>query len=294
MPLFLSWQASCVGMMAKGIPSFSIGRRFGISLLNAESFTASRSFAPTTHRWPTNPNSISPEGLCTHRLFHSQSRLQIVESLNSRPSAATFSSFGLSGTSVRNRHPLLRRTDLPTQKIGRLHISSWILQRRCYGTDGKESRCACGKEVKNPRLEEAKNATHAGKTGSQVPKEAVESSKADVSDAESESIAASMSKYLHLPHLPKMPHPTKEELLAAANGFWDRLTVRLKWISIRSTRPWNADEWGAFVSWFMLGHLAWILLGTTTFVSLLIFSINTVFAQGLFIPKRIDLRNWLG
>jgi distribution and morphology protein 31 len=98
------------------------------------------------------------------------------------------------------------------------------------------------------------------------------------SDADVESITSSVSKYLHLP---KLPHrPTKEELLAAANGFWERLKVRFKWMSIRSMRPWNADEWGAFVSWFMLGHIVWILVGTTTFFSLLIFSINTVFAQG--------------
>ncbi|KAH6610947.1 hypothetical protein Trco_000967 [Trichoderma cornu-damae] len=96
-------------------------------------------------------------------------------------------------------------------------------------------------------------------------------------DQEQESIAASMSKYLNLP---MMPHrPTKEELLAAANGFWERFKVRFKWISIRSMRPWNIDEWGAFVSWFMLGHIVWILVGTTTFFSILIFSINTVFAQ---------------
>ncbi|KAM5356316.1 hypothetical protein ACJ41O_002962 [Fusarium nematophilum] len=85
-----------------------------------------------------------------------------------------------------------------------------------------------------------------------------------------------------------MPHrPTKEELLEAANGFWDRLKVRLKWVSIRSMRPWNADEWGAFVSWFMLGHLVWILVGTTTFFSIVIFSINTVFAQE-------TLAQWVG
>lgn len=99
------------------------------------------------------------------------------------------------------------------------------------------------------------------------------------SGEEHESIAASVSKYLHLP---KIPHrPSKEELLQAANGFWQRLKIRFKWASIRSMRPWNADEWGAFVSWFMLGHIVWILVGTTTFFSLLILSINTVFAQGM-------------
>ena len=91
----------------------------------------------------------------------------------------------------------------------------------------------------------------------------------------------SANSYLHLPSLPKMPHrPTKEELLAAASGFWSRLKVRFKWFSIRSTRPWNIDDWSAFVSWFVLGNIVWILVGTTTFFSLVILSINTVVAQG--------------
>jgi distribution and morphology protein 31 len=78
-----------------------------------------------------------------------------------------------------------------------------------------------------------------------------------------------------------MPHrPTREELLAAATGFWSRLKVRFKWFSIRSTRPWNIDDWSAFASWFVLGNIVWVFVGTTTFFSLVIFSINTVFAQG--------------
>ena len=95
-----------------------------------------------------------------------------------------------------------------------------------------------------------------------------------------------MSKYLHLPKMPN--RPTKEELLAAASGFRERLKVRFKWFSIRSMRPWNADEWGAFVSWFLFGHIVWILVGTTTFFSLIILFINTVFAQGeyFFFPCR--------
>ncbi|KAL1843379.1 hypothetical protein VTJ49DRAFT_1966 [Mycothermus thermophilus] len=66
-----------------------------------------------------------------------------------------------------------------------------------------------------------------------------------------ETLADSMSKYLHIP---KMPHPpTKEELLAAASGFWQRLRI----------------------------------LGTTTFFSLIILFINTVFAQE-------TLAKWVG
>ena len=83
-----------------------------------------------------------------------------------------------------------------------------------------------------------------------------------------------------LPSIPHMHKPTKEELLAAATGFWSRLKVRFKWFSIRSVRPFNVDEIGAFFSWVLLGHVLWIILGTTTFFSLAIFAVNTVFAQG--------------
>lgn len=83
-----------------------------------------------------------------------------------------------------------------------------------------------------------------------------------------------------LPHMPHIHRPTKEELLAAATGFWSRLKVRFKWFSIRSVRPFNLDEITALFSWVLLGHVVWIVLGTTTFFSLLIIAINTVFAQG--------------
>ena len=83
-----------------------------------------------------------------------------------------------------------------------------------------------------------------------------------------------------LPHMPHLQRPTKEELLAAATGFWSRLKVRFKWFSIRSVRPFNADEIGAFFSWILMGHVLWVFLGTTTFFSLAILAVNTVFAQG--------------
>lgn len=87
-----------------------------------------------------------------------------------------------------------------------------------------------------------------------------------------------------LPHMPHLHRPTKEELLAAATGFWSRLKVRFKWFSIRSVRPFNLDEITALFSWVLLGHVVWVVLGTTTFFSLLILAINTVFAQGMCVP----------
>jgi mitochondrial distribution and morphology protein 31 len=52
-------------------------------------------------------------------------------------------------------------------------------------------------------------------------------------------------------------------------------------------RPYTLDEIGAFISWIFLGHVIWIVIGTTTFVSLAIWGINTVFAQE-------TLAGWVG
>lgn len=73
--------------------------------------------------------------------------------------------------------------------------------------------------------------------------------------------------------------PTKDEMLAAATGFFQRLRIRTKWAMIRQMRPYNWDDLSAFFSWLLLGQVLWIVLGTTTFVSLTILLVNTVFAQ---------------
>lgn len=90
-----------------------------------------------------------------------------------------------------------------------------------------------------------------------------------------------------LDHLPHIHRPTKQELLAAATGFWQRLGIHFKWFSIRSARPFNTDDIGAFISWVLFGHIIWIIVGTTTFFSLAIFAVNTVFAQE-------TLAGWVG
>lgn len=87
--------------------------------------------------------------------------------------------------------------------------------------------------------------------------------------------------------LPHLHRPTKYELLAAANGFWHRLSIRFKWFSIRSVRPFNLDDIFAFASWIFWGHVLWFLIGTTTFVSLALLALNTVFAQE-------TLAKWVG
>ncbi|KAL4797370.1 hypothetical protein BDV19DRAFT_61936 [Aspergillus venezuelensis] len=102
-----------------------------------------------------------------------------------------------------------------------------------------------------------------------------------------ETVSSSRHLMDRLPHMPHLHRPTKEELLAAATGFWSRLKVRFKWFSIRSVRPFSLDEIAALFSWVLLGHVVWVVLGTTTFFSLLIIAINTVLAQE-------KLAGWIG
>ncbi|KAJ8101122.1 mitochondrial distribution and morphology proteins-domain-containing protein [Lipomyces tetrasporus] len=77
----------------------------------------------------------------------------------------------------------------------------------------------------------------------------------------------------------RLHRPTKEELLKAATGVFDRLRIRFKWTLIRQVRPFNMDDMSAFFSWLIVGNVIWVILGTTTFFSLVILTANTVFAQ---------------
>ncbi|CAO2648831.1 Nn.00g097800.m01.CDS01 [Neocucurbitaria sp. VM-36] len=91
-----------------------------------------------------------------------------------------------------------------------------------------------------------------------------------------------------LPHsLPHLYRPSKAELLEAASGFWSRIKIHFKWLTIRSARPFNADEIYALFSWILAAHVLWIVLGTTTFFMLTIFMINTAFSQE-------TLGKWIG
>lgn len=165
------------------------------------------------------------------------------------------------------------------QRANLSHLARQVWLQSLQARNGRGHSAASGKRTSssNAKGNENKYKASALKQEPEAPQQAPAKTPAPAG-SEHASLADSMSKYLHLP---KMPHrPTKEELLAAASGFWQRLKVRFKWFSIRSMRPWNADEWGAFVSWLVFGHIVWILVGTTTFFSLIILFINTVFAQG--------------
>ncbi|WWC85770.1 uncharacterized protein L201_000636 [Kwoniella dendrophila CBS 6074] len=79
---------------------------------------------------------------------------------------------------------------------------------------------------------------------------------------------------------PNSPHrPTKEELLKHASSWWQRLRIRLKWFMIRGWRKFNTDDLSAFASWFVVGNTLWILVGTTTFVSAIFATLNSLSLQ---------------
>lgn len=72
---------------------------------------------------------------------------------------------------------------------------------------------------------------------------------------------------------------TKESLLLQADSTWKRMAIRSKWALMKNYRPFNADEVSAIFSWVILSHIAWIILGTTTFFSLLFLGLNSLFAK---------------
>ncbi|AET39938.1 Mdm31p Ecym_5163 [Eremothecium cymbalariae DBVPG len=71
----------------------------------------------------------------------------------------------------------------------------------------------------------------------------------------------------------------RDILLSKSDSTLERLKIHLKWSLKRSMRPFNTDDISAFVSWILVSNVLLIILGTTTFASLIIYLMNTVFAQ---------------
>ncbi|KAJ7594489.1 mitochondrial distribution and morphology protein 31 [Mycena floridula] len=79
--------------------------------------------------------------------------------------------------------------------------------------------------------------------------------------------------------LPPLHRPTRDDFLAVANGFWQRAGIRFKWFTIKSFRKFNADDFSAFLTWFLMSQTAWILVGTTTFFSVIFATANSLQLQ---------------
>ncbi|CAE6419707.1 unnamed protein product [Rhizoctonia solani] len=79
--------------------------------------------------------------------------------------------------------------------------------------------------------------------------------------------------------LPHVKQPTKQDFLQAATSMWQRMRIRFKWFAIKSFRKFNADDMSAFLSWFLVGQTLWILVGTTTFFSVVFAVLNSLSLQ---------------
>ncbi|KIJ68057.1 hypothetical protein HYDPIDRAFT_83753 [Hydnomerulius pinastri MD-312] len=79
--------------------------------------------------------------------------------------------------------------------------------------------------------------------------------------------------------LSHLHRPTRDDFLKVATGFWQRLRIRFKWFTIRSFRRFNADDISAFITWFLMSQTLWILVGTTTFFSVVFATANSLRLQ---------------
>ncbi|KAG9296001.1 hypothetical protein G9A89_011853 [Geosiphon pyriformis] len=80
--------------------------------------------------------------------------------------------------------------------------------------------------------------------------------------------------------------PTRDELLANSKGFFNRLMIRIKFSLMRQVRPFTMDDILAMFSWVFVGNTLFILIGTTSFFSILLATANSLQFQE-FIARRI-------
>nr|CAO98812.1 mitochondrial inner membrane protein [Nakaseomyces delphensis] len=89
----------------------------------------------------------------------------------------------------------------------------------------------------------------------------------------------------------------RDRILAQTSGFFAKLRINLRWLLKRSLhRPFNTDDIGAFISWILVSNFILFMVWTTSFVSVIIYLLNTVYAQeyvaekvGNFLTKNSDL-----
>lgn len=72
------------------------------------------------------------------------------------------------------------------------------------------------------------------------------------------------------------PKVTKSQLLAQATSSFSRAWVHVKWPLTRNNRPLSLEDFSAVASWLVMGNLLWVVLGTTTFGLVAMYSVDQV------------------
>lgn len=97
-----------------------------------------------------------------------------------------------------------------------------------------------------------------------------------------EELLSKNTDYLHVQNIllrKNQERMNKKQILSEATNFYERFKINTKWLLIRGNRPFSANEIGTMFSWLLISQILWIILGTTTFVSILLLIFNTVFAK---------------
>lgn len=97
-----------------------------------------------------------------------------------------------------------------------------------------------------------------------------------------EDMMSKNTDYLHVQNIllrKNQERMNKKQVLSEATNFYERFKINTKWLLIRGNRPFSANEISTMFSWLLISQIAWIILGTTTFVSILLLIFNTVFAK---------------
>ena len=74
---------------------------------------------------------------------------------------------------------------------------------------------------------------------------------------------------------------TATDLMTRTGGLFQRVSGKFKYfLTGYHPRPFKADDFLAFGSWLFMGHSLFVFLATTTFVSLIVWLVNTLEFQG--------------
>ncbi|RKP27063.1 mitochondrial distribution and morphology protein family 31/32, partial [Syncephalis pseudoplumigaleata] len=80
--------------------------------------------------------------------------------------------------------------------------------------------------------------------------------------------------------------PSRRDTVKDIHGFFPRLLAHVKYTLMKRHRPWSVDDVLALFSWIFMSNAAFILVGTTTFASLLLALANSLQFQE-FIAQRV-------
>ncbi|KAF9207332.1 Mitochondrial distribution and morphology protein 31, mitochondrial precursor [Haplosporangium sp. Z 27] len=112
-----------------------------------------------------------------------------------------------------------------------------------------------------------------------------------VNEAKTSHLSSSSSQNAlvkYTPPIGPLDRVGRAQLLSAAPNFLARLKLRLKLLLMRQIRPWRLDDFIAMFSWAFIANVAFVLLGTTTFFSLVLAAANSLQFQGFVASKISD------